>query len=213
MTTATLDTPAIPRPRKQADPLKMGVTAGALTPIVVMLWRLANNGFTDPIAQTMNQTGLIALVFLVASLACTPLKMVFKWTWPLRLRKLLGLLAFFYVCIHFLIYLCADQFFDFKTILEDIAKRPFITVGFAAFVILIPLAFTSTGKAIRKMGAQKWQRLHKLAYVAAILAVIHFTWRVKSDFSEPAIYGAILAGLLFVRLIHWAQNKHKASSR
>lgn len=209
MTTATLEStsPALPRPRKQPDPLKMGVTAGAFAPLVIILWRLGTNGFTDPIAQTLNQTGLIALVFLVASLACTPLKLIFQWTWPIRLRKLLGLLAFFYACIHFLIYLCADQFFDFKTILEDIVKRPFITVGFAAFLILIPLAFTSTGKAIRKMGAQKWQRLHKLAYVAAIFAVIHFIWRVKSDFSEPAMYAAVLAGLLFVRLLYWGWKK------
>jgi sulfoxide reductase heme-binding subunit YedZ len=203
MTTATIATTTSARPHKQPDPLKMGVTAGAFVPLVVMFWRLGTGAFTDPIAQTMNQTGLLGLILLIASLACTPLKMLFQWTWAMKLRKLLGLLGFFYICLHFLIYLCADQFFDFKTILEDIFKRPFITVGFSAFLLLIPLAWTSTNNAIRRMGAKNWRRLHKLAYLAAMLGILHFVWRVKTDFSEPATYGAILGGLLFVRILDW----------
>jgi len=195
-----------PRPRP-ADPLLLGVCAGALAPLVVMAWRVSTGAFTDPIAQLLNQTGLIGLVLLIASLACTPLKLVCNWTGVMRLRKALGLLAFSYICLHFLIYLGADQFFNVPAVLEDIVKRPFITVGFGAFLLLIPLAFTSTNNAIRRMGAKKWQALHKLAYVAGILGIIHFVWRVKSDFREPATYGAILAALLLIRLLFWAQKR------
>jgi len=207
MPVAAVASPSRPRP---ADPLLLGVCAGALVPLVVMGWRLSAGAFSDPISQLMNQTGLVGLVLLVASLACTPLKLVCNWTWAMRLRKALGLLAFGYICLHFLIYFGADQFFNLPVILEDIFKRPFITFGFGAFVLLIPLAFTSTNGAIRKMGAKKWQALHKLAYVAAVLGVIHFVWRVKSDFREPATYGAILAALLLIRVLFWAQKRLRA---
>lgn len=192
---------------RPADPLLLGVCAGALVPLVVMAWRLTSGAFSDPIAQLLNQTGLIGLVLLIASLACTPLKLLFKWTWAMRLRKALGLLAFGYLCLHFLIYFGADQFFNIPIVFEDILKRPFITFGFVAFLLLIPLAFTSTNSAIRRLGAQKWQRLHRLAYVAGILGILHFVWRVKSDFREPATYGAVLAALLLVRVLVWAQKR------
>lgn len=197
---------SLPRPRP-ADPLLLGVCAGALVPLVVMAWRLSAGAFTDPIAQLMNQTGLIGLVLLIASLTCTPLKLIFNWTWAMRLRKALGLLSFGYICLHFLIYFGADQFFNLPVIIEDILKRPFITFGFGAFVLLIPLAITSTNGAIRRMGAKKWQALHKLAYVAGMLGIIHFVWRVKSDFREPATYGALLAALLLIRMLFWVQKR------
>lgn len=197
---------SLPRP-KPVDTLLLGVCAGALVPLVVMVWRLSAGLYADPIAQLMNQTGFIGLILLIASLACTPLKLVCNWTGAMRLRKALGLLSFGYICLHFLIYFGADQFFNVAAVLDDIVKRPFITVGSAAFSLLIPLAFTSTTNAIRKMGAKKWQALHKLAYVAGILGIIHFVWRVKSDFREPAAYGAVLAALLLVRVLFWAQKR------
>jgi len=129
----------------------------------------------------------------------------------LRLRRMLGLYAFFYVCVHFSIYIWLDQFFDWQGIVKDIAKRPFITVGFAGFVLLIPLAVTSTNAMVRRLGSKRWQALHRLAYVIAILGVIHFWWLVKKDITEPLIFAAILAALLGVRAI-WAARKVAVSS-
>jgi sulfoxide reductase heme-binding subunit YedZ len=155
----------------------------------------------NPIATALNQLGLVTLVFLVASLACTPLKIVFGWTWPVRIRRMLGLFAFFYALLHVSTYSGLDQVFDLKAIWTDISKRKFIFVGFAAFVLLLPLALTSTDAMVRRLGFQRWKRLHRLAYVAAILGVVHFTWRVKKDISQPLVYAAILAVLLGIRLL------------
>ena len=136
---------------------------------------------------------------LIASLALTPLRTVFGWTWPIRVRRTVGLLAFFYATVHVSVYAGLDQAFDWRAIAADVSKRPFIFVGFAAFTLLIPLAVTSTNAAVRRMGHVKWSRLHALVYPAALLAVIHFVWRVKKDVREPMTYGLILAGLLLVR--------------
>jgi methionine sulfoxide reductase heme-binding subunit len=197
---------------KPADVFKMGACAAALVPLVVMGWRLSIGYFTDPVAEILNQTGLLGLILLIASLTCTPLKLIFKWSWPMRLRKTLGLLAFAYICLHFTMYVALYQFFDIPAIVEDIVSRPFITFGFAAFVILILLARTSTSGAIRRMGAKNWQRLHRFVYLAGALGIIHFIYRVKSDVREPALYGAVLAALLLIRLLDWlAKNRAKKS--
>ena len=124
---------------------------------------------------------------------------------------MLGLYAFFYVCLHFSIYIWLDQFFDWQGIVKDIAKRPFITVGFAGFVLLIPLAVTSTNAMVQRLGSRRWQLLHRLVYVIAILGVIHFWWLVKKDITEPLIFAALLAILLGVRAI-WAARKVAVSS-
>jgi sulfoxide reductase heme-binding subunit YedZ len=166
----------------------------------------------NPIEYALNQTGMLALILLVASLACTPLKVVSGWTWPIRLRKLLGLLGFGYAVLHFLVYAGVDHGLDLPIILEDIAKRPFITVGFLALVLLVPLAVTSTNAMVRRLGFPLWQRLHRLAYVAASLGVVHFLWRVKKDLTEPLVYGAVL-GLLFVIRIAEALRKRRAKAR
>jgi sulfoxide reductase heme-binding subunit YedZ len=198
--------------------LKPAVFVGALMPLAELLLRVARGTLSaDPIATAMNRLGLLTLIFLMAALTMTPLRVLFGWTWPIRLRRMLGLFAFFYACLHFTTYLAVDQFFDFPAILEDILKRKFIFVGFAAFLTLIPLAVTSTNNAIRRMGIQRWQRLHRLAYVASILGVIHFVWRVKKDLTEPAIYGAILALLFAIRIVHAYREKerkrHRAAAR
>ena len=182
--------------------LKPGVFVGSLAPFVAILIRaLSGRLGANPIAEALNQLGLVALVFLVASLACTPLKTVFGWTWPLRLRKMLGLLAFFYAGLHVGAYVGLDQALDWRAIADDVRNRRFIFVGFAAFMLLIPLAATSTAAAVRRMGYARWKRLHGLVYPAALLVVTHFLWRVKRDAGEPVIYGLVLGTLLLVRVV------------
>lgn len=181
--------------------LKPGVFAGALVPLAAIVWRGVNDELgADPIAQALNQLGLIALVFLVAALACTPLKTLFGWTWGNRLRRMLGLFGFFYALLHVATYTALDQAFDWSAIWDDVVKRKFIFVGFAAFVLLVPLAATSTNGAPKRLGYARWKRLHRLAYLAPLLAVLHFVWRVKKDVTEPATYGVVLAALLAVRV-------------
>lgn len=161
----------------------------------------------DPIALVMNRLGFWTLTFLLLSLTPTPLKNLFGWTAPLRYRRMIGLFAFFYALLHFSTYFGVDQFFDFGAIGEDIAKRPFITIGFLAFLLLIPMALTSTDRWVRRLGFVKWKRLHRLSYVAAVFGVIHFVWRVKADYQEPLLFACALGILLLARLIRLAMRK------
>ena len=153
----------------------------------------------NPIAEAMNRLGFWTLTLLLVTLAPTPIQIVTGWKWPLRLRRMLGLVTFLYVCLHFAVYLGVDQFFDFAAFGRDIVKRKFITVGFAAFLLLIPLAITSTDGMVRRLGFARWKRLHRLIYVAAVLGVVHYIWRVKSDLRQPLIFAAVLALLLTIR--------------
>ena len=210
--------PARPVPTgRRAVPLpwlQPGIFIGALAPLISIGLRASNGELNaDPIAQVENELGLTALIFLVASLACTPARRLWGWTWPTRIRRELGLFAFFYAMLHFLTYLALDQGYDWPTILEDITKRPFITVGFLALVLLTPLAFTSTTASIRRLGFRRWQRLHQLAYLAGVLAVVHFTWRVKIDLSQPLLYATVLGALLLVRLVVWRRQRQATSDR
>jgi len=202
---AEVQSPASHAPEKLAW-LKPAVFLGSLAPLLSIVLRFVQGQFVDPVSEALNLLGLLALIFIIASLACTPLQLISGWKWPLRLRKMLGLFGFLYALLHFALYAAVDQGFDFKIIFEDITTRRFIAVGFAAFVLMIPLALTSTGGAIRRMGAQRWKNLHKLAYLVAILAVIHFVWRVKSDYTQPLIYGGIVVVLLAVRLLKRAKR-------
>jgi sulfoxide reductase heme-binding subunit YedZ len=182
--------------------LKPGLLIGGLFPLVMLSARAAQRALgADPIAVALNQLGLLALIFLLASLAATPLKLVFELTWPIRIRRMLGLFAFFYACLHFLLYAVVDQQLALAAIAEDLQERRFIAVGFAAFVLLVPLALTSTAAMTKRLGARRWKLLHRLAYVAGVLAVIHFVWRVKRDFTQPAVYVLVLAALLLARLL------------
>jgi len=192
--------------------LKPGILLGALVPlgsILVRAWQGALGA--DPIAAAQNELGLSALILLLASLACTPARRVFGWTWPIRIRRELGLAAVGYASLHFLNYLVLDQGLSWSAIVEDIVKRPFITVGFLAFVLLIPLAFTSTKASVQRLGFRRWQRIHQLAYLAGALAVLHFLWRVKLDVTQPLIYAGVLAALLAVRVVFWrrARSQHE----
>ncbi|MRG95260.1 sulfite oxidase heme-binding subunit YedZ [Polyangium spumosum] len=198
----------IPRGAGKLGWLSPAIVTGGLAPAVVLVIRAARRDLgANPIAEAMNQLGLLALVLLVLSLAATPLQIATGWKWPIRIRKTLGLLGFFYVCAHFLVYAVLDQSLALGAIAADITKRPFILVGFVAFVLLVPLAATSTAKALKRMGFARWKRLHRLAYVAAILGIVHFVMRVKKDLTEPAIYGALLGGLFLIRIMDVALKR------
>ena len=168
------------------------------------LARLIALGFTgslgaNPIEFITRSTGTWTLVGLMVTLSVTPLRRLTGRAELIRFRRMLGLFAFFYACLHFVTYIWLDQFFDPAAIAKDIVKRPFITVGFTAFLLLIPLAATSTRAMIRRLG-RRWQQLHRLVYAIAILGVVHYLWLVKKDLTEPLIYGGVLALLLLMRM-------------
>jgi methionine sulfoxide reductase heme-binding subunit len=182
--------------------LKPAVITGALVPLAAMPIRAAAGMLgANPISEALNELGLLALVFLIASLACSPAKALFGWTWPIRIRRNLGVLAFTYAALHFGTYAVLDQGLDLATIVGDITQRKFIFVGFASLALMAPLAITSTDRMVRRLGFERWKLLHRLAYVAAGLGVVHFIWRVKSDLTEPMVYAAILAVLLGARVL------------
>ena len=175
-----------------------------LTPLGVLVWSaLTANLGANPVEFIQHATGDWTLRFLVFTLCITPLRKLLKLPELIRFRRMLGLFAFFYACLHFLTYLGPDQSFDLKAIWKDVAKRPFITVGFTAFVLLIPLALTSTAGWIRRLGGRRWQILHRAIYISAICGVIHYYWLVKSAVLRPLTYGAIVAVLLLWRLGDW----------
>jgi len=158
----------------------------------------------NPIEFITHSTGTWTLVGLLVTLSVTPLRRLTGRADLIRYRRMLGLFAFFYAILHFMTYLWLDQFFDFASIAKDIVKRPFITVGFAAFVLLIPLAVTSTRVMMRRLG-RRWQPLHRLVYLIALLGVIHYVWLVKKDLTQPLMFGAVLVLLLAMRL-PWSRN-------
>lgn len=181
--------------------LKPPVFGLCLLPLALLLYGAYQDDLgANPIEKITHNTGFWALTFLLLTLTATPLRWLSGWSWPLRLRRMLGLFSFFYACLHFLTYLVLDQFFDFAAICQDILKRPYITVGFSAFVLLIPLAITSHQAMIRRLGGQRWLQLHRLIYPIAIAAVLHFIWLVKKDLSRPLLFAALLSGLLLIRL-------------
>lgn len=153
---------------------------------------------TNPVETMTHETGEWTLRFLLITLAITPLRRLLKQTWLIKCRRMLGLYTFFYAVLHFMTYIWFDQFFDWKEILLDIPKRPFITVGFAAFILLIPLALTSTNKMMKRL-KKNWVKLHSLIYVIAVLGILHFLWLVKADALEPLVYSGILLVLLIYR--------------
>jgi len=171
-----------------------------LVPAGLMGWQFyADELGANPIEAITRGTGEWTLRLLLITLLMTPVKRITGWYWPIRVRRMLGLFAFFYVCLHLATYLWLDQFFDWHEIWLDILDRPFITAGMLAFVLLVPLALTSNRFSIKKL-ARNWKRLHRLAYVVPLLGVLHFWWLVKADIREPAIYAVLLGALLVVRL-------------
>ena len=158
----------------------------------------------NPVEEIQDRCGNWGLRYILIALSVTPLRTISHWNWLVRFRRMLGLFAFFYVLMHFLTWLFLDQGFLLSAITEDIVKRPFITIGFAAFLILIALTATSTSGMRRRLG-RRWQQLHNWVYIAAILGVWHYWWQVKLDASDPAVYAAILSALLGYRL--WRRRK------
>jgi sulfoxide reductase heme-binding subunit YedZ len=179
------------------------VLVGALVPLVDMVWRAGTGRLgANPISEALNRLGLLALIMLIASLACTPLRLLYGWTWPMRLRRTLGLLAFGYASLHLAVYLLLERRGALGSFVEDLIERPFITAGMAAWLLLVPLAATSTAASVKRLGAARWRRLHRLAYVAAGLGALHFLWRVKSDLREPTVYALLLGALLALRVMY-----------
>ncbi|MBU1190263.1 MAG: sulfoxide reductase heme-binding subunit YedZ [Gammaproteobacteria bacterium] len=170
-----------------------------LLPLAWLIFALLTDQLgANPIEELTRETGEWTLRLLLITLCMTPLRGMFGWTWPLRVRRMLGLFAFFYVCVHLTTYIWLDQFFDWNEILRDIYKRRFITVGMLAFVLLLPLALTSTNAMMKRLG-KNWKRLHQLVYVIPALGVLHFWWVVKADVRAPLVYAVILVLLLAVR--------------
>lgn len=196
-----------PAPRQLAG-IKAALFAACLLPLASLVYGLfADTLGANPIEALTRGLGDWTLRFLLLTLAVTPLRRLAGLPWLLQLRRLLGLYAFFYASLHLLSYLWLDQFFDWAEIARDIVKRPFITAGFAAFTLLLPLAATSTNAMIRRLGGRRWRALHRSVYVVAILGVLHYGWLVKKDITEPAIYALVLAVLLGLRLYWHLQEK------
>ena len=181
-------------------------------PLLVIIWRGFHNNLTaNPVEFLQHRTGDWTLRFLIFTLCITPLRKVLNLPELIRFRRMLGLCAFFYASLHFLTYLGPDQSFNFAGMLKDVVKRPFITVGFTAFVLLIPLAITSTAGWIRRLGGKRWQALHRGIYLSAILGVIHYYWLVKSDVREPLFYGFLVGILLLWRFTEWLTKRRAAA--
>lgn len=173
----------------------------SLVPLLYLIWGIFNDALgANPIEYITHATGDWTLRFLLISLTITPARKLLNLPKLIRFRKMLGLYAFFYGCLHLVTYVWLDKFFDVPEIIKDIWKRPFITVGFFSFVLLVPLALTSTAAAIRRLGGKRWQQLHRLVYISTIAGVIHYLWLVKSDISLPVMYGVLTAILLSYRL-------------
>lgn len=195
---------------------RRGIFAASLVPLFLLLCRVglellanfANIGHSgwlsaNPVEFLEHRTGDWALRFLMFTLAITPLRKAFEQPLLIRFRRMLGLFAFFYACVHLLLYMTFDQMFDIKGVIADVIKRPYITVGMTGFLMMAPLAITSTAAMVRRVGPKRWQLLHRLVYFCALAGVIHFYWLKKSDVREPLMYGGILGVLMLYRVRLW----------
>lgn len=181
--------------------LKVLVFLAALTPFVSLVQSLLTGQLgPNPIDPLTDQTGTYAIRFLLISLALTPLRFLIKQTWPLRFRRMMGLFAFFYAFLHVTVYTVLDQQLDLADIWDDLAERPYILAGTTAFLLLLPLAVTSTKKMVRRLG-QRWLLLHRAVYIASLAAVVHYVWLAKGDIVEPFVYLALLMILFSFRLV------------
>ena len=182
-----------------------------LSPAAWLIWRAFHGGLgANPIEFITHATGDWTLRLLVTTLAITPLRKLLGIPSLIRFRRLIGLFAFFYGCLHMITYVWLDKFFDVHEMLKDVAKRRFITMGALAFVLLVPLAATSTAGWIRRMGGRRWQALHRLIYFSASAGVVHYYWLVKSDVRRPLLYGAIVLVLLGYRAVAAARKTRRA---
>ena len=209
--------------------LKPVVFLASLGPLAWLIWAgLTGNLSANPLSDLTNETGVWALRFICASLAITPLRRLTGWNWLARFRRMIGLYAFFYGSLHFLVYTIVDKFAGLEfidgivawstarnlalAVWDDVYKRPFITIGFTALVLMLPLAITSTAGWIRRLGGKRWAALHRVVYITGVAAVVHYYWLVKADVSRPLIYAAVVALLLGMR-VYWARQKSQAVTR
>ena len=182
--------------------IKPLVFLGCLLPLILLAWNGLNGNLSaNPISDITNETGVWTLRFIVLTLAITPVRKITSWHWLIKFRRMTGLFAFFYGTLHFTTYIWLDQFFDWQSILHDIPNRPFITIGFASFILMLPLAVTSTQKMIRRLGGRRWDVLHRLIYCTAVGAVIHYLWLVKVVTYRQITYATMVAALLIFRLV------------
>jgi len=194
--------------------LKLVIFPACLAPLAWLVWNAAQaNLGANPIEAITHSTGDWTLRLLLMTLAITPLRKLTSQLWLIQFRRMFGLFAYFYACLHFLTYIWLDQGFNIQSMTKDVYKRPFITLGFTAFVLLAPLAVTSTRKMIQRLGGRRWQWLHRLIYVSAAAAIVHFTWAMKKDHHRPIEYGIVLGLLLGYRIVVWAAPKLAAKRR
>jgi len=193
--------------------IKPVLFVAALVPLAWLLWGMLQGTLGANPAETIQlQTGRWALKFLLLTLGVTPVRRLTGWNIVIQYRRMLGLFAFFYASLHFTSYIVLDQFFDWRAILRDIPKRPFILMGFTAFVLMVPLALTSTRGWIRRLG-RRWQMLHRLIYVSAICAAIHFIWKVKVATGDPTVYAVLVAALLGFRVMWFLRKRIERPGR
>lgn len=182
-----------------------------LVPFLHLTWKAwRQNLGANPVEEISEATGIWTLNFLVIALAVSPVRKIASQPWLIRFRRMLGLFAFFYACLHFTAYIWLDQNFDVSAALKDVAKRPFITAGFAAFLLLIPLALTSTTGWIRRLGGARWQMLHRLIYLSGLAGGVHYYWKVKSDVRKPVFYLTIIGLLLAFRLVDHLRSRSRS---
>lgn len=199
---------------RQLGAIKCVLFVLGLVPLAWMAWRVASGAVVEPLEYLTRGSGDWTLYLLCVTLAVTPLRRLTGMNWLVKLRRMAGLFSFFYALLHFTCFLWFDHFFDVAGMLKDVAKRPFILVGFIAFVLLIPLAVTSTNGMVRRLGGKRWQALHRLVYVIAMLGVLHFWWMKagKNDLAEPALFAAIVALLLGYRLFVFLSKRAAPSA-
>lgn len=194
--------------RGRTDWLSFATYLGGLVPFVIIVYRgLTDDLGANPISEALNAWGEYAVKLLLLSLACTPARIVFGATWPLKVRKALGLLAFTYASFHLVTYVVLDRNLDLRAVVNDVWKRPFIALGMTAYALLVPLAVTSTKAMLQRMGAKRWQLLHRLVYAIAVIAIIHYVMRQKKDTTVALMHGAALALLLAVRVYDWIRRR------
>jgi len=189
---------------------KIAIFLAALIPLGRLAWKALHDGLgANPIEVITHSTGDWTLIFVLITLSITPLRRITRRYWLIGIRRMVGLFAFFYGTLHFLTYIWLDKFFDTHEMWKDVAKRPFITLGFSAFVLMIPLALTSTAWSIRHLGGRNWQRLHRLIYFTGILGVIHYYWLVKADHRKPIEYAIALSLLMIYRVAVWLSERRQ----
>jgi DMSO/TMAO reductase YedYZ heme-binding membrane subunit len=190
---------------------KLLVLVNGAVPLAILAWDAAHHELgANPQNFAILTTGMMTLIFLILTMAVTPLRKITGWNWLANLRRMLGLYAFFYACTHFLLFFCLDRGFSVSSTLTEMTKRKYLIIGSTALVVMIPLAVTSTNAMIKRLGGKRWRALHRLAYVAAICGVIHYYMQVKADVRQPLVFAAVLTVLLGYRVLDYLRQRKPA---